>query len=260
MFAPPPMPLPGAPMRRVSEVTNPPVGWFFAAYDGNLTQYFEVPPRNVTVSHGAIRYIEHYNQCGPYSTYRFQVCHNYCSGRCKRGVECTYLHVDDMPSAQSIHVLGGTAYDMMPAGCALVVHTPHGTAPPQVIPSEKLIRTHGAEVLMQGLLLGTSVMTNSPMGMRHVQRPQHCAHFQYRKLCNRGYQCSFIHSTIPMLSNEAVSIPRALLKNTPNIDAQLAAEASAGITEVQPRVSEVPDHEEPDDKVGLFRPERLPGL
>lgn len=165
-----------------------PAGFIFEVYDGHLTQVYQVPSENVVPTHGAIRYVEHYNSCGPYTRYRFQICHNYLCGRCTKGVSCTYVHVNSLPPSTMIHVYGVRDYEMMPPGVTLFVHCPHSSAAPQMIPSQQLIRTEGAASMIQAVMSGTP---------SSVQRPQHCAHYQYKKVCNRGYSCNFIHSLIP---------------------------------------------------------------
>lgn len=165
-----------------------PEGFSFDVYDGHLTQHFEVPSQDVIPTHGSVRYVEHFNECGPYSRFRFQICHNFTTGRCNKGGSCTYIHVAALPQSSVIHVQGCADYEMLPPGATFFLHSPHSKATPQMVRSEYLIQTQGSLLLMESIMGGKQ----SP-----IQRPQHCAHFQYKRVCNRGYNCNFIHSIIP---------------------------------------------------------------
>jgi hypothetical protein len=168
-----------------------PAGFKVSVYDGRLTSYFEIPSEWVVPTHGGMRYIEYFNETGPYSRFRFQLCHNFLNGRCTKGFTCTYIHAKELPKAHGIHVQGMDAYERLPAGLSLFVNMPGSTEEPQLIPSQHVIRTLGAERLY------TDVIENKQSA---VVRPQHCAHFLYKKLCNRGAECAFIHA---LLSNAA---------------------------------------------------------
>jgi len=165
-----------------------PEGWKFNVYDGRLTCYFEIPSELVAPTHGAIRYIEHYNEVGPYSRFRFQICHNYACGKCTKGFNCTYIHAQQLPQSNVIHVNGMLAYETLPPGMSMFVHVPGSNGAPQLIPSEYILCTAGSRKLFEDALNGDATRIN---------RPQHCAHYQFKKVCNRGTACSFIHSLIP---------------------------------------------------------------
>jgi len=165
-----------------------PTGWTFNVYDGRLTHYFEILSEYVVPTHGAVRYIEHHNETGPYSRFRFQICHNHAQGRCPKGFACTYIHALVLPQSSLIHMNGVAAYETLPGGMSLFVHTPGSRGAPQLTPSEYILRTAGSEKLFEDVLAGNGSSIN---------RPQHCAHYQFKKVCNRGSACSFIHSLIP---------------------------------------------------------------
>jgi hypothetical protein len=187
-------------MARSSEMATFPAGFKVSVYDGRLTSYFEIPSEHIVPTHGGMRYVEYFNETGPYSRFRFQLCHNFLLGRCNKGFTCTYIHAKQVPKAQSIHVQGLDAYERLPPGISVFVDMPGSTGQPQLIPSENIVRTLGAERLYAEIIdnkQGTFV------------RPQHCAHFMFKKLCNRGPNCAFIHALMPRapirVSKEPVS-------------------------------------------------------
>jgi hypothetical protein len=165
-----------------------PAGFTVKTYDRGLTGFFEVPSEWVVPTHGSIRFIEHYNEVGPYSRFRFQLCHSFLSGRCTRGFDCTYIHAAQLPVPQEIHVQGVDIYERLPAGVTFFIHIPSALKKPQMIPSEYIIRTEGSDRLFTDIVEGRR---------RSMNRPQHCAHFQFKKVCNLGANCSFIHSLVP---------------------------------------------------------------
>jgi len=169
---------------RCHAMTAFPPGFKVKVYDGRFTNYFEVPSEWIVPTHGGLKYVEHFNERGPYSKFRFQLCNNYLNGRCTKGFNCTYVHAMRLPPAHVIHVQGLDGYERLPPGLTLFVHLPGSTAQPQMIQSQFIIRTDGAERLYADVIennLGACV------------RPQHCAHFLYKKLCNLGAECAFIH-------------------------------------------------------------------
>ena len=140
-------------------------------------------------THGAIRYIEHYNEFGPYTRFRFQLCNNFQRGKCHKGAMCTYIHaVIGGNEAQKIHLNNGTVYETLPQGAALYVYLPSAADKPDLVPSSKILWTKGAADVFDAVVNGRSSV---------IQRPQHCAHFQYKKMCNRGPDCCFVHSLLP---------------------------------------------------------------
>jgi hypothetical protein len=177
---------------RCHEMATFPAGFKVNVYDGRLTNYFEVPSEWIAPTHGGMRYVEHFNETGPYSRFRFQLCHNFLNGRCNKGFNCTYVHANQLPTAHEIHVQGMDAYERLPAGLSLFVNMPGSTGRPQMVPSQYIIRTVGSERLY------TDVLDN-----KHgtFVRPQHCAHFLFKKLCNLGPKCAFIHVIAPAKCN-----------------------------------------------------------
>jgi len=147
---------------------------------------FEIPSEWVVPTHGSVRYVEHYNETGPYSRFRFQLCQNFLNRCCNKGFNCTYVHTRQLPLPRSIHVQGVDTYEMLPPGLQLFVHMP-GSADEsnlQVVPSEFVIRTLGSERVYADVIEQKS---------GNCIRPQHCAHFLYKKVCNRGAECAFVH-------------------------------------------------------------------
>jgi len=165
-------------------------GFTVSVYDAMLTLHYDIPSENVIPTHGAVRYIEHYNECGPYSRFRFQLCHNFQRGKCHKGSSCTYIHalVGSDETVQRIHLNNGMVYETLPRGASIFVHAPSGLTEPQVIPSEAILRTKGAIEVYNAVINNRSCA---------ILRPQHCAHFQFKKMCNRGTECGFIHSLVP---------------------------------------------------------------
>ena len=164
-----------------------PTGWTFKAYDRDLLHDYEIPSNQVPPTIGAFRYIEHYNECGPYTRFRFQLCHNFLRGHCVSGFDCTYIHAHSLPVANNVHHLSRNAgstnsFATLPPGYYIPVQVSGGPRHPQMIPSECILRTRGADRALKEL-------GSSRVG--HV--PALCAH----NLCNRGDRCDFIHSTLP---------------------------------------------------------------
>jgi len=74
-------------------------------------------------------------------------------------------------------------FEALPAGRIFTVVCAQGR--PHAVPSEFVLRTAGAELAMAA-------------GASDAPRPLlHCAHFQSRRMCRLGPDCSFIHSKIP---------------------------------------------------------------
>jgi hypothetical protein len=169
------------------ELTTFPMGFRFNVYDAKLTRYFQVPSEWVVPTHGGIRYIEHYNETGPYSRFRFQLCQNFLNNSCSKGYKCTYIHARRLPQSRSIHVQGVGSYEMLPAGMEFLVNMPWTLGQLQAVLSQNVIRTLGAERLY------ADAIDHKPGS---CIRPQHCAHFLYKKVCNRGAECAFIHSLV----------------------------------------------------------------
>jgi hypothetical protein len=103
---------------------------------------------------------------------------------CPMGESCKFVHIDMATpelQVQSIHVnyayrsLEEVPHERLPAGEQVAVMAPNGRAPSQLVPSEMILKTRGAE-------------------NRNSGKPvSHCAHYFYNRMCNRGERCSFLH-------------------------------------------------------------------
>jgi hypothetical protein len=185
-------PIPTDWIPRCHEMETFPPGFKVNVFDGVLMRYFEVPSEWIVPTVGAVRYVEHFNEAGPYTQFRFQLCHNFVNGRCHRGFHCTYVHARQLPPAHQIHVQGVDTYERLPPGIMLSVYMPGSAGSPQTIPSEFIFRTRGSERIYADLLNAIHVV---------FQRPQHCAHFLFKKVCNRGADCAFIHALVSPTSS-----------------------------------------------------------
>jgi hypothetical protein len=88
------------------------------------------------------------------------------------------------------------------------------TAAIVVVPTERIIRTKGSDLLHHLLTelapaLGDSLRSpNSALAMSQnpppalTNRARHCAHFQFKRVCNLGQNCQYIHSKVPLLSSQ----------------------------------------------------------
>ena len=89
-----------------------------------------------------------------------------------------------------------------------------------VVPSDRIIRTRGAEFLLRAVEAlplplrsalesqesAAAVVAGQPgqpsLPLTFVNRARHCAHFQFKRVCNMGEKCHYIHSKAPLLSRE----------------------------------------------------------
>lgn len=122
-------------------------------------------------------------------------------------------HVNPNADGQRGGLELGAGVEMLPEGVVLMVYPPNNAqAHPQPIPSEKILRTAGAsnvyhvlrnahqqrEAKLQEALRVTGRPGNvAPVKQPHGLKPRHCAHFQFKRLCNLGNECNFIHSLVP---------------------------------------------------------------
>lgn len=105
-------------------------------------------------------------------------------------------------------------FEYFPPGLTITVFAPNNAqGQPQHIPSERIIRTAGASNVYQVLLCaqkqrdeklaevfrttGKMPSTVPQVKQPHSLKPKHCAHFQFKKVCNLGSDCNFIHSMLP---------------------------------------------------------------
>ena len=189
------------------DVACPP-GAVLTVYNGDISQHFTVPSELVRITRGAIKYADHRAKFGQQTRFRFQLCNNYLHGRCPRLSECSYIHVTALPAPSEVHLnpyaprrgafalspqddpAVADSYETLPSGFVITVYPPNdaGVLEPQLIPSEMIIMTAGAVTARrwhQGVSVGN--------------KPRHCAHFQFKRLCHLGSQCHFIHSKVPFL-------------------------------------------------------------
>uniref|UniRef100_A0A7S1MC12 C3H1-type domain-containing protein n=1 Tax=Neobodo designis TaxID=312471 RepID=A0A7S1MC12_NEODS len=95
-----------------------------------------------------------------------------------------------------------------------------------VVPSEKLIVTEGAKELLLMLpalpprqLSALRTAPEAVAAVMHelphpvVHKARHCAHYQFKRLCNLGGDCHFIHSKVPFADNAP---PQPTFSNNPN--------------------------------------------
>lgn len=122
-------------------------------------------------------------------------------------------------------------YATMPTGVVFAIYPPNQTmSPPQLIPSEMILETIGARNTYRALCSGAVPSTTTAAtvaaaavggggggGLRldggHLAnpnpaaaadataaiKPRHCAHYQFKRMCNLGTSCNFIHSLIPFV-------------------------------------------------------------
>jgi hypothetical protein len=105
-------------------------------------------------------------------------------------------------------------FDFFPPGLTITVFPPNSSqGQVQHIPSERIIRTSGASNVYQVLLCaqkqrdeklaevlrttGKTPTVIPSIKQPHSLKPKHCAHFQFKKVCNLGGDCNFIHSMMP---------------------------------------------------------------
>lgn len=101
-------------------------------------------------------------------------------------------------------------FELLPPGIMITVFPPNNSqAHAQQIPSDKILRTSGASNVFQVLMCaqrqrdekaGASGRAPSATQVKqpHSLKPKHCAHFQFKKICNLGSDCNFIHSLLPI--------------------------------------------------------------
>ncbi|CAD2212751.1 hypothetical protein ADEAN_000016300 [Angomonas deanei] len=110
-------------------------------------------------------------------------------------------------------------YPTLPGGFIISVYPPNSSSnnnnnnnnnqlhDPQLIPSEELLLTVGGTKIIHSLqnrhaaTAGNSSTSasraNHANSVNPVIKGRHCAHFQFKKMCNLGSKCGFIHSLVP---------------------------------------------------------------
>jgi len=200
-----------------------PAGFVFTVYNGDISQHFNVHSETVQITRGSIKYVDHHARYGQQTRFRFQLCNNYLQHKCAKLSECSYIHATVLPKPSEVHLNPfaprrlaadrhghghdvpmtaqddpsiADAYETLPKGYALRVYAPNDKGPqePQMIPSEMIILTAGA-IAAKRCSLGGDAAPGA--------RPRHCAHYQFKRLCNLGSQCHFIHSKVPFAGHSA---------------------------------------------------------
>lgn len=216
-----------------------PAGWTLSVYDADISQHYTIESHHVMVTLGALKYSDFYQKYGSQTRFRFQLCKRYVNGRCSNGIDCQYIHSKVIPKSTHVHINENCAssasaaltaevieggnnsllYDTLPAGVSLCVYPPNNAnAHPQMIPSQKILRTLGASNVYQVVLnahhqrqakIEEALRTTGkspnlpPVKQPHGLKPRHCAHFQFKRMCNLGAECNFIHSLVPFIQSMA---------------------------------------------------------
>jgi len=114
------------------------------------------------------------------------LCRNYyVEGDCPKGRSCKFVHADvnhkDVKSAP-IHVnyawrsMDLCTYPTLEAGSFVNVLLTNNRLPSEQIPTERILMTIGSLSAVNG------------------EAAQHCAHYHFNRICNRGEKCHFIHA------------------------------------------------------------------
>jgi hypothetical protein len=207
-----------------------PPGFTLTVYNGDISQHFTLKSEDVQITRGSIKYVDHHSRYGAQMRFRFQLCHNYLLHKCPRMSECSYIHATKLPQPSQVHLNPfaprrlaadrhgrseevpyaevddpnvANTYETMPAGATFIIFPPHGnqvTNQETSVPSSMVIRTSGADEAWS-FMLNPSL---APPGYR----PRHCAHYQFKRVCNQGKSCPHIHSKVPF-AGTVVGLPAA---------------------------------------------------
>ncbi|KAK7198688.1 hypothetical protein NESM_000832500 [Novymonas esmeraldas] len=202
------------------EVVWCPAGSHFSVYDSGMRQHFLLRSEEVAITCGAIRYVSLYERHGNQTRFRFQLCNRHLHHRCSSGAACPYIHSVELSATTRVHMnencitnvgvrtmnhvelAGGRntlGYATVAPGLLFAVYPPNRLdSPPQLIPSECVLRTQGA---MQtcAALVREAAGGGGVAGGGGIVRPRHCAHFQFKRMCNLGAACHFIHALTPFV-------------------------------------------------------------
>lgn len=209
-----------------------PAGSLFSVYDAGMKEHYNIPSEKVALTRGAIKYVSLFERYGNQTRFRFQLCNRYLHNRCSCGTECQYIHSQVVSGSTQVHMnensitasgvrqmkqeelAGGRNtmnYPTVPSGMIFAVFPPNQlNSSPQLIPSELILITEGALQTQRALAALAEDARSSAAGSQvhgggsggaevPIVRPRHCAHFQFKRMCNLGASCHFIHSLIPFV-------------------------------------------------------------
>jgi hypothetical protein len=95
---------------------------------------------------------------------------------------------------------------------------------PQTIPSERILVTVGAQNVYNVL---NNLRAGDHQNNAANLKPRHCAHFQFKRMCNLGSECNFVHSLTPYIQGLNATMPPAL-RNQPVPPVQMSAHQGHG--------------------------------
>lgn len=164
-------------------------------------------------------------------------------------------------------------YPTMDSGMVFAVYPPNQlNSAPQYIPSELILVTEGALQTFRALggetesmrtALSSDDSSKQPSQQQQLQdqqdqhhsitaggnidvpivRPRHCAHFQFKRMCNLGATCHFIHSLIPFVQGMVNQPPLSFPFNPAALDERSAGFVVAKLSgETQSVASTQPSH------------------
>ncbi|KAG5508381.1 hypothetical protein JIQ42_08119 [Leishmania sp. Namibia] len=222
-----------------------PAGSQFSVYDSAMREHYRIESERVAITRGAIKYASLNERYGNQTRFRFQLCNRYLHRRCFSAAECQYIHSLVVSTATQVHMnensvttsavrqmnreelAGGRKtldYPTMAPGMIFAVYPPNQlNSSPQLILSELILMTEGAVQTYQAL------SRDAPGGATHgteatIVRPRHCAHFQFKRMCNLGTSCHFIHSLIPFVQGMVNQPPLP-----PGVDLNILNTNAAGV-------------------------------
>ncbi|GET85444.1 hypothetical protein, conserved [Leishmania tarentolae] len=238
-----------------------PAGSQLSVYDSCMRQHYLIKSEKVAITRGAIKYASLNERYGNQTRFRFQLCNRYLRHRCSSASKCPYIHSHVLSTVTAVHMnensitsgvrqqdredlAGGRnalKYPTIAPGMIFAVYPPNQlNSSPQLIPSELILQTEGALHTYRALSRDTADGADHRKDTTIV-RPRHCAHFQFKRMCNLGTSCHFIHSLIPFVQGTVNQPPLPLSVDLRTLNSSVAgvvlpsAEFDAG----DPRVKEV---------------------
>jgi hypothetical protein len=228
-------------MPPVTRTVACPAGWTFSVYDSEMSQHYAIESQDVWLTQGAVKYVDFFQKYGSQTRFRFQLCKRFLSGSCLNGTGCQYIHSGVLSNSTHVHVNENSAtsaatgfltpdmiagginklgYRTIPPGVVFPVFPPNSaSATPQMIPSEKILVTTGAQNVFNVLSSrGGDISSCTNM------KPRHCAHFQFKRMCNLGSDCNFVHSLIPYIQGIVNNPPPAASSDPFQYAQQLSAQ------------------------------------